>query len=71
LPPSPCQTNHMKRLIATICLTSALLLGSVGMSWSADFQKDWTAYGTAIILSAIPSVLHGLKLAKNRITRRQ
>ena len=44
LPPSPCQTNHMKRLTATICLTIALLLGSVGMSWSADFQKGWTAY---------------------------
>jgi TPR repeat protein len=34
----------MKRLTATICLTIALLLGSVGMSWSADFQKGWTAY---------------------------
>jgi hypothetical protein len=28
LPPSPCQTNRMKRLTATICLTIAVLLGS-------------------------------------------
>ena len=33
----------MKRLTATICLTIAVLLGSVGMSWSADFQKGLTA----------------------------
>jgi uncharacterized protein len=33
----------MKRLTATICLTIALLLGSVGMSWSADFEKGLTA----------------------------
>ncbi len=34
----------MKRLTATICLTIAVLLGSAGMSWSADFQKGWDAY---------------------------
>ena len=44
LPPSPCQTNHMKRLTATICLTITVLLGSAGVSWSADLQKGWTAY---------------------------
>ena len=34
----------MKHLTATICLTIAVLLGSVGVSWSADFQKGLTAY---------------------------
>jgi uncharacterized protein len=34
----------MKRLTATLCLTLAVLLGSVGMSESADFQKGLTAY---------------------------
>jgi hypothetical protein len=43
LPSIPCQTNRMKRLTATICLTIAVLLGSTGMSWSADFQKGLTA----------------------------
>ena len=43
----------MKRLTATLCLTIAVLLGSVGMSWSADFQKGLTAaergdYATAL-----------------------
>jgi len=46
---------YYKNLTATICLTIAVLLGSVGVSWSANFQKGWTAYGTAIILSDIPS----------------
>jgi TPR repeat protein len=34
----------MKKLTATFCLTLTLLLGSVSMSWSADFQKGLTAY---------------------------
>jgi uncharacterized protein len=34
----------MKRLTATICLTLAVLLGSVGVGWGADFQKGLTAY---------------------------
>ena len=34
----------MKNLTATICLTIAVLLGSAGVSWSADFQKGYTAY---------------------------
>ena len=33
----------MKRLITTICLTTAVLLGSVGVSTGADFQKGLTA----------------------------
>jgi uncharacterized protein len=43
----------MKHLTATICLTLAVLHGSAGVSWSADFQKGQTAYqngdfGTAL-----------------------
>ncbi len=34
----------MKNLTATLCLTIAVLLGSAGMSWSADFPKGLTAY---------------------------
>jgi len=34
----------MRYLTATICLTIAVLLGSAGVSWSADFQKGYTAY---------------------------
>ena len=43
----------MRNLTATICLTVAVLLGSVGVSWSADFQKGFAAaqsgdYATAL-----------------------
>ena len=33
----------MRRLTAILCLTLALLLGSAGTSWSADFQKGVNA----------------------------
>ena len=33
-----CQTFHMRKLTATLCLTIAVLLGSAGMSWSADSE---------------------------------
>ena len=33
----------MGNLTATLCLTLAVLLGSAGLSWSADFQKGLTA----------------------------
>jgi hypothetical protein len=33
----------MKNLTSTICLAVALLLGSVGVSWSQDFQKGLAA----------------------------
>jgi hypothetical protein len=32
----------MKTLLTTLCLTIAVLLGSVGVSFSADFQKGLT-----------------------------
>ena len=34
----------MRKLTATLCLIIAVLLGSTGMSASADFQKGLTAY---------------------------
>jgi TPR repeat protein len=47
------KSNPMKNLIAIICLTLTVLLGSAGMSASADFQKGLTAaqsggYATAL-----------------------
>jgi hypothetical protein len=38
LPPSPCQTNHMKRLTATIYLTLTVFLGSAGMSYGKKIE---------------------------------
>jgi uncharacterized protein len=43
----------MRKLTATLCLTLAVLLGSMGVSASADFQKGLTAaqsgdYATAL-----------------------
>ena len=34
----------MRKLTGTLCLTLAVLLGSAGMSASADYQKGLTAY---------------------------
>ena len=33
----------MRKLTGTLCLTIAVLLGSAGMSWSADLQKGLDA----------------------------
>ena len=38
-----CQTFPMRNLTTAICLTIAVLLGSGGVSWSADFQKGLAA----------------------------
>ena len=43
----------MKKLTATICLTLALLLGTIGVSWSADFQKGLTAYQSGDYATAL------------------
>ena len=43
----------MRKLTATLCLTLAVLLGSVGMSRSADFQKGLTAYQSGDYLTAL------------------
>ena len=43
----------MKILLTTLCLTSAVLLGSVGVSFSADFQKGVTAYDSGDYATAL------------------
>ena len=43
----------MKHLTATICLTIAVLLGSVGVSESADFQKGVTAFQSGDYATAL------------------
>ena len=43
----------MNKLTATLCLTLTLLLGSVSMSWSADFQKGMTAYRSGDYATAL------------------
>ena len=42
----------MKHL-APLCLTLAVLLGSVGVSWSAEFQKGLTAYDSGDYATAL------------------
>ena len=43
----------MKNLTATICLTITLLLGSVGASWSADWNKGLTAFKSGDYATAL------------------
>ena len=43
----------MRNLTATLCLTIAVLLGSMGMSASADFQKGQTAYKSGDYATAL------------------
>ena len=43
----------MKNLTITLCLTITLLLGSAGMSWSADLQKGLTAYKSGDYATAL------------------
>ena len=43
----------MKNLTATICLTIAVLLGSVGVSWSADWNKGLTAFKSGDYATAL------------------
>jgi len=43
----------MRNLTATLCLTIAVLLGSAGMSWSADYQKGLTAYESGDYATAL------------------
>ena len=43
----------MKTLFTTLCLTIAVLLGSAGVSWSADFQKGLTAYQSGDFATAL------------------
>ena len=43
----------MKNVTTTLCLTIAVLLGSVGMSASADFQTGLTAYKSGDYVTAL------------------
>ncbi len=43
----------MKRLLPVLCLTLVVLLGSVGVSWSADFQKGLTEYKSGDYATAL------------------
>ena len=43
----------MRNLTATLCLTIAVLLGSIGVSWSGDFQKGLTAYESGDYATAL------------------
>ena len=43
----------MKTLLTTFCLTIAVLLGSVGVSASADFQKGVTAFKSGDYATAL------------------
>jgi hypothetical protein len=43
----------MKNLTLTICLTLALLLGSTGTSWGADFMKGLAAYQSGDYATAL------------------
>ncbi len=43
----------MRNLTATLCLTVAVLLGSMGVSWSADFQNGLTAYKSGDYATAL------------------
>ena len=43
----------MRNLTATLCLTIAVLLGSVGVSESADDQKGLTAYNSGDYATAL------------------
>lgn len=43
----------MKKLTTILCLTLAVLLGSAGMSWSADWNKGLTAYRSGDYATAL------------------
>ena len=58
----------MRNLSATICLTLAVLLGSAGMSWSADWDKGLTAYKSGDYATALRE---WTPLAKQGVARAQ
>jgi hypothetical protein len=47
----------MRTLTATLCLTIAVLLGSAGTSWGANFQKFLTAYKSGDFETALRGAL--------------
>jgi TPR repeat protein len=63
----------MKKLISTICLTLAVLLGSAGMSVSQDFQVGLDAYDRGDYATALrewtPLAEQGLASAQFNLGR--
>ena len=61
----------MKTLLTTLSLTIALLLGSVGVSFSADLQKGLTAYKSGDYATALrewtPLAEQGLSDAQHNL----
>jgi len=57
----------MRNLTATICLTIAVLFGSAGVSWSADFKKGYAAFQSGDFATALrewePIVMSWLETA--------
>jgi len=43
----------MNRIPAILCLTLAVLLGSAGMSWSADAQTGYAGYQSSDYATAL------------------
>ncbi len=43
----------MKQILTSLCLSIAVLLGSAGVSWSADYEKGITAYQSGDYATAI------------------
>jgi len=43
----------MRNVTSTLCLTIALLLGSVGVFWSQDWQKGLSAYKSGDFSTAL------------------
>ena len=62
----------MRNLTATLCLTIAVLLGSAGMCWSADFLKGLTAYKTSDHATALREWKHFVvqKLARECVRKK-
>ena len=54
-PPAPNSIRffRMRKLAALLCLIFTVLLFSVGVSWSADFQKGLTAYDSGDYATAL------------------
>jgi hypothetical protein len=57
----------MKNLTVTICLTLAVLLGSAGMSWSANFQKGLTAADKGDFVTALREWIPLAKQSNHRV----
>jgi TPR repeat protein len=61
----------MRNLTANLCLILAVLLGSAGLSWSADFQKGLSAYNSGDYTTALrewkPLANQGNATAQNNL----